>query len=493
MGGQKYTRRQVLKATAGAGLAGMFMAGCGSRGLLPPILGLTQPACPPDAADPVAALTDLARHIQATPMADTHEHMPDENFFRTSPPDALKEIFDHYTYNDMRSAGASEEAVQALQKRDDARVKERFEGLSAAWAHCHYTGYGEASRLIASRAFGIQGEITTEAVMAAHAKFDKRDWRNERLRILRDVANLDHIQVHTGQWACPADPYAPEFFFCDLAWDGMASGGVDPAAIEKATGVTVKDIGTLRQGIEKIFEKNAPTAIAVKSGHAYSRTLAWSERTDGEADAILQKKLRGAEVGEQENLALGDWILARGVEMAAEHDLPFKIHTGYLNFNNSMQIDRVRPGQLCPLLAKYPKARFVLFHMGYPYQQELVAMAKHYRNVYLDMCWAWALDPYGASDFLRRYIHAVPSSKLFVFGGDTWYPDCTVGYAAQTRAWLTRTLQAEVLEGCMTEAEAMSLADRLMLLNARACYNVAQKAAHNRAVVTGEGGRRSRG
>lgn len=43
-------------------------------------------------------------------------------------------------------------------------------------------------------------------------------------------------------------------------------------------------------------------------------------------------------------------------------------------------------------------------------------LAKHYPNAYIDMCWAWSIDPYSACDTLRRAIHAVPANKVFAFG-----------------------------------------------------------------------------
>jgi uncharacterized protein len=49
------------------------------------------------------------------------------------------------------------------------------------------------------------------------------------------------------------------------------------------------------------------------------------------------------------------------------------------------------PGNLCPLLARYPDARFVLMHIAYPYSDELVSIAKHYPNVWVDLCWAWSV------------------------------------------------------------------------------------------------------
>ena len=126
---------------------------------------------------------------------------------------------------------------------------------------------------------------------------------------------------------------------------------------------------------------------------------------------------------------------------------------------------------------RYPQARFVLMHNAYPYSDELIAIAKHYPNAYIDMCWAWSIDPYSACDTLRRAIHAVPSNKVFAFGGDTLWPSASVAYAAQARAWLSRALEAEVHDGLLTEREAIAYATRLMRENQLDCFDVAGRRA----------------
>ncbi|MEO8395977.1 MAG: hypothetical protein ABI700_23480, partial [Chloroflexota bacterium] len=114
------------------------------------------------------------------------------------------------------------------------------------------------------------------------------------------------------------------------------------------------------------------------------------------------------------------------------------------------------------------------------------AIAKHYRNVYVDLCWAWSIDPYSAGNFARRFIHTVPINKLFVFGGDTSWPSSSVAYAAQSRRWLTRALQAEIDEGLVSEAQAIKLATRLMRDNQLDCFDIQGKRAHLRAVSAGK-------
>ena len=175
---------------------------------------------------------------------------------------------------------------------------------------------------------------------------------------------------------------------------------------------------------------------------------------------------------EEARLCLGDWSWARGVELCIEHDLPFKMHTGYYAGNNAMITDRIGCGHACPIFQEYPKARFVLMHTSYPYQRELVAIAKHYMNVWAEMSWAWSMNPLDCMNFVRTFVHGAPTGKLLAFGGDCGRPRAAAAYAAQMRKWLTKALQAEVDDGYITEEQAMDIARRVMRDNQYEVFDV---------------------
>jgi predicted TIM-barrel fold metal-dependent hydrolase len=283
---------------------------------------------------------------------------------------------------------------------------------------------------------------------------------------------------------CRPDTSGPDFFLYDLSWAGFCGGDVRPGPLAEETGVTVQDLATLRLAMEILFERYAGCAIAVKAQHAYNRTLRWEERTAGEAARALEVTLASPDaVPEEVRLCLGDWCWARGVELCIEHNLPFKLHTGYYAGSGRMPVDRIRGGNLCALLTRYPEARFVLMHIAYPYNDELVALAKHYPNVYVDLCWAWAIDPFSSCDFVRRCLHAVPANKLFAFGGDTGWPTSSAAYAIQARRWLTRALEAEVAAGDLTERQAIGVATRWMRQNQYECFDVEGTRAAVRAAM----------
>jgi hypothetical protein len=417
-------------------------------------------------------MTDLETYIQETPMMDTHEHLHKEQEYVENGPDVLADLFQNYVSADLITAGASQQAIDALFDTSNPDIESRWNGVKDAWAHCQFTGYGEAVRQIAKDVYGMD-EITLAGIEAGAAINRQRRKPGERLRILKEEGNLDHVQVDDFVWPCLPDKSGVDFFLYDLSWVSFCNGEFDAEALHDETGLEARDPASLREAMAALFAKYGPNAIAVKSQHAYNRTLLWQERSDSEVAPVLARHLRGATLTESEKLCLGDWCWARGVELAIEHNLPFKIHTGYYAGNHRMPVERIKAGNLCRMLARYPDARFVLMHIAYPYDAEVTAIAKHYANVYIDMCWAWSIDPYTSTNFVRRMIHAVPVNKVFAFGGDTGWPSASVAYVKQARRGLTNALQAEIDDGYLTESQAIQIASRLMQGNQNDCFDLA--------------------
>merc|ERR1712098_245332 len=133
----------------------------------------------------------------------------------------------------------------------------------------------------------------------------------------------------------------------------------DIQAIQAKVGIDVNDLNGLSQAMEAIFEKYAPVAVAVKSQHAYNRTLNWSARTEDEAGHALDLILRkpADQIDTATRLCLGDWAWARGLELATQYHLPFKIHTGYYAGNDRMPVSRISAGNMWPKVRTYSRLK----------------------------------------------------------------------------------------------------------------------------------------
>ena len=226
--------------------------------------------------------------------------------------------------------------------------------------------------------------------------------------------------------------------------------------------------------IEWVFATYGPRAVAVKSQTAYTRTLDFQQISAERAAPLFARTARGQRLEPQDQKALEDHLMWYCIGKAAAAGLPIKLHCGYFAGTGPMPLHRVRDNapDLCPVLDAFGDARFVLMHIGYPYQSEYIALAKHYRNVYIDLCWAWIVSPLASQDFLREFLLAAPANKILCFGGDYSTVENVAGHAALARRGLTLALEGLVRDGWLSTGEAIELVPPLMQGNAQELFGL---------------------
>jgi predicted TIM-barrel fold metal-dependent hydrolase len=184
--------------------------------------------------------------------------------------------------------------------------------------------------------------------------------------------------------------------------------------------------------------------------------------------------VRGAHhpLGPDDLKALQDFLLRYCVGKAGEYGLPVKLHTGYLAGRDLMQLGRLKnhAADLCRLLGDFPEVKFVLMHIGYPYQDEFIALAKHYRNAVIDMCWAWIINPAASIRFLKELLMAAPCNKVLTFGGDYVAVEPIYGHAVIARRGIAQAVSELVAEGWIAGEEAPEVIEAIMRGNAAALF-----------------------
>ena len=119
---------------------------------------------------------------------------------------------------------------------------------------------------------------------------------------------------------------------------------------------------------------------------------------------------------------------------------------------------------------EYRNVRFDLFHIGYPYQQTLSALAKNFRNVFIDFAWANVISPEASIRALIEYLDAVPANKISGFGGDYAFIDGVAGHAHIARENVAKALAFKVKHGSFDLVRAKELARMILRDNPAAIF-----------------------
>jgi len=349
---------------------------------------------------------------------------------------------------------------------------EKWHLVAPYWPAVKHTGYGQAVRIAMRELYGVDdlSEKTVEKVAAQYEAVRRPGFYH---RILCELAKIDSCQVNTGTFR---ESRQPLLLLQDISIVGMCAGP-NLEAFGKPTGIQVKTLSDWYRVIDWWFERYGKYAVAVKSQNAYSRNIDYEKVPPERAEPVFAKRLSGQPVSAEEQKALEDHLFWYAVGKATEHGLPVKLHTGYYAGHNSMPLGRVQgnPAAACQLCRLAPQTTFVFMHICYPYYEDLISIAKHYTNAYVDMCWSWIINPLAAKDFLKKYLVTAPANKIFTFGGDYFPVEPVLGHALIARQGIALSLCELVEEGWLSLDDALGLVDWIMHENARRVFRIEQK------------------
>jgi len=419
----------------------------------------------------------IAEAVAATPIVDTHEHLPDEEERLGGQHVACDDwalLFSHYLDSDLISAGMSGEACDRFLGRElDPVAKWRL--IAPYWPAVKNTGYGQAVRFALQQLYGID-ELREDAIPRLQEAYLAARRPGFYREILVERARIESCQVNY-LWRPFRESRQPQLLMQDISILGMHMGP-DIEAYAGPAGKEVRSLADWHAVIDWWFERYGPFAVAVKTQAAYSRGVDFEQVPAEQAEPVFAKVVAAEPTSELERRRLEDHLFWYCVRRATEQSLPVKIHLGYYAGQNSMPLERVaaNPAEAARLCRRAPDATFVFMHIAYPFWQDLIAVAKHYANAHLDMCWAWIIDPAASTDFLRQYLVTAPANKVLTFGGDYIPVEPVLGHAALARTGIIRALTRLVDEGWLGVADALDLVEPLLRGNARRIFRLEEKA-----------------
>ncbi|HOS43013.1 MAG TPA: amidohydrolase family protein [Armatimonadota bacterium] len=428
--------------------------------------------------------TDLYRrlkaHLDAVPAVDCHEHLQRESELPRGEDIHLGRVFIHYANCDLISAG--------LPRADYERVMDGKNGLSprARWAllepwyrKAWNTAYCEALRIAIRDLYGIEDfsadtvDALTDAMRAAIAPgFTRRVF---------DRAGIDFAMTNPFGPKLVFNPdFDPDCFIVDMV-DNFT--GTQCARLAEESGMRIACLDDYLLAIDRYFAQYGAIAGAFKVGRAYDRTLCWADVPRADAEHVFNRLLAFSDYPDRREVqAFEDFIMHYLCRKCGEYGIRMKFHTGLQEGNGNL-ITNSRAALLANLFMKYPRTGFDIYHISYPYQEELATLAKNFPNVTVDFCWMWIINPAAGRRALSDMLDTVPASKLHGFGGDFIFVEGSYGHAAIARREIARVLAEKVEEGRFGEEYAARVGTMLLRDNALENFGLAERRAAFRAIA----------
>jgi len=427
--------------------------------------------------------------VMEQPLFDTHAHLSTYQDFAEQPHHFTS--FISYGMSDIKTA----EGPQPLER-------EPLENVSApgytsrffeAWRHTRASAYARAIERAVRDLLGL--EFVEENAEAIGKRLADLKGDNPSAWFDKILGNANIISVIND---CPANMpgqvadgiYPAMFRFAYRDDDLLALTSRDDIfEREVRWNRSILSLDDLVEGLMQSITDCLSTGrfTSFKMGLAYRRGLRYDEPTKHEAEKTFIRlmntqpetphRYKSSHMSAQSLLSgkqlqpLQNYLIHQVVRRAADENLGVEMHTGYVaGWYNDLR--NINPIELVPLLKRYPRARFDLFHAGWPYQEILGAIGKHYANVWLNLCWAWSVSPIATARALDTWLDCVPHCKILAFGSDTFTPIALHGFALQAREGIARVLQQKIDRAEMDISLAQDVARAIMLENGQSFHRL---------------------
>ena len=402
---------------------------------------------------------------------DTHSH-------QGNPWKQKHNLFDSglYLHADLISAGMQEYS-DSMQQEHDADAY--WQHTAAYLRYCRATSYYRQFIANYQKLYGLKNNEIGKSDFLQFSEQMETNFKKYESWI-NTVCETNNIEIMFADrlWQAFDTDFDPDHFRYVFRFDQLVlecAGAARLGRISNAQALDfldlkalpIKDLTDYLDFIDQILDRLVQHhVVALKMGLAYHRSLDFLPVDLKKAETIFRSKNPST----YEITLLQDYIVYYIVHQAFQYDLPIQIHTGYLHGNGGI-LDRGHPVKLLPLIRANPKTSFVLFHGGYPWTSEFVAMGKHYPNVYLDLVWLPQISRSVAIRTLHEMLDCVPYNKIG-WGSDVGNIDEAAGSLEVGREVVATVLAERCDQGLMSMELARDIGRRIFRGNAIELYNL---------------------
>jgi len=415
---------------------------------------------------------EIEKKVNETPFIDTHEHLIDECerlacLEPIIPCDDWTLLLNHYFKFDLISCGITKTETTNLFSKHINPI-DKWKIINDYWLYLKNTASGFVFQKTIKILYGID-EISRDNITELQNRYEQSRKKDFYKHIIQDLANIKYCHVNSPIRAFRKGEN-PDLLHTDIGLNGLIQASINSFSVPE--NFKIKTLSDWHRLIDWWFDENYKFANGVKIGNAYFRRLDFKRVAANEVEEIFIKKINNQQIGSDEEKQLQDHLFWYSVDKATKYNLPVKLHTGQLAMNNIMNMEWVRnnPSDCATLCKLSPDTKFVFFHLSYPHYEEMLSLAKHFSNAYIDMCWSWSINPLAAKDFLKKFILTAPNNKIFTFGGDEIIVENIIGHSAIARQGIIQSLSELVNDNWIKLDCALEIVDNLMYKNAEKLF-----------------------
>jgi len=415
--------------------------------------------------------TDVYRRLEAEmrkiPAIDTHVHLD----VRAPLARDLGDVIAYHNYiQELVTAGAP--VAQAL----DASVsgRDRVMAIVPHLKRSNCSAHAWMLRRVLEAAYDFDEELNERNWEALYARVEEAARRPGRLKELCRLAGVEKILVHLPPSPVKEIGCDPDIFvgLSDLSLPAVPDAGA-LANFEKCTG---RSVHTARQYFDATLSHLERGAAAGQRGLRVNilGNATYRKASDATIQSAFDRAATGKQISEDDRSVLVTFALDAAATGAARTGMTIQVFLSKQSGPDRRipSADESLVSMLWDLVAEHPRVNFEVYTISAAFTQILTIYSKYLANLYLGGIWWYCQFPRIMSETYSLRFEALPACKWSGFFSDAYVAEWIIGKSAITRKEMARALSEKVLEGYMTEEQAIRSAREVLYETPRRLYRL---------------------
>lgn len=419
----------------------------------------------------------LLAELEAIRLIDAHSHIEP----KTAASKTLADILGYHYYTELiHSAGMPRAEIEEPGLDPKEKVRRLVARIEPLRNTVQYGWLLHLAREFFDFPAGEQ--LTTEnsetLYDTAATKMAQPDWEHQVL----DRTKLDAVFL-TNNFDDPLTGFDTKRYIPCLRTDDLVFHLAKPEMrqrLEKATDTDVRDAGSLRSAIGRLFmhfSGKGARACAISLPPSFAPAPCTTRAADAALSAVVKDRF-----DETSAHALANFVFWTLTEYCAEFKLPFDLMIGVnravyrsgVYQGQDLFDSRVSLIQYAELFNAFPQVTFPISVLASVTNQELVSYAWIFPNVVTNGHWWYSNTPAYIEQDAAARLEAVPQSKQIGYYSDAYKLEfCLPKFAMYKRILAKLLAQRFVMERGWSEEQAVELGRKVLRGNVERIFNMA--------------------
>lgn len=405
---------------------------------------------------------DLYEEISELDVIDAHEHLPPEGEYLAKNYSGPNMFAGGYIWRDLESAGLGTTFKNTLRQGGFRPVETWWPQIKPYWEQVKYTSYARALLISIRDLYDISTiDDSTIHSLAERVNADNAPGLYERIlydrcRIRKVITCIEHLNFQHDPNFCGLSISLGEVLRTSLNNNYVEN-------ISESGGIDFQSLEELVQAVQKVMREDISRgAVGFKisvDDHGLPNPKI--------ADVEFKEALHSSQPIDHFR-ALRDYVFDKGLDVAADAEIPVAVHTGYLG-----DFREYDPKLMLGFAPHRPDVQFDLFHLGIPMIRDAILIGKNLKNVSLNLTWNAIISQVQTARALDEIIDLVPLNKIIAFGADYKVSVQKVwGHLVMARECVADALARRIESDLISRQEAIRIARGWFFDNPRDIYKL---------------------